>query len=510
MDSKRIRRRDFLKSWGVGAVALSWPQWTTAAIVPAQTTKPEPTSPPKSARHRTTVLEDMANWVAELRYDDLPPEAIKRAKRVLLDTVGCALGAVNAAPVRIARDTVIMAGGHAQATVMGMGSKVSCDQAAFLNGMAIRYLDYNDYAALGSPHHCSMNVAPALAVAEMRNLTGKDVLLGLVTGYEVQLRMRDATEGGSTAGWDTGSITVAYSSAALAAKLMGLDASKIANAVAIAAAHANTLQEVRVAAVSSGGEMTPSKGTAEPIGIKNGTFAALLASNGLTYPLTILEGKSGYAKMVTKQLQEDILRQRAGDFEIMKSCIKLWPCVVTGQAPIAAALQIRRQSALPENIESISIGLSDFAYKQQQDLLGEIKVREHADHSVPYIVSRALLDGAVKVDDFEPARFRDPRALEMMKKVSFYSESSLSSAELGANMEVKLRNGGVLKAEFPQPPGSLRNPADDESVMRKFLTLSENILGKQRAQQAAEVILSVEKMTDLGELVKAISGAKAG
>src|SRR2546422_4768808 len=204
--------------------------------------------------------------------------------------------------------------------------------------MAIRYLDYNDYAALGSAHHCSINVAPALAVAEMQGLTSKDLLLGIIVGYEVQLRLRDATEGGGIRGWDAGRVATSYASAAVAAKLLGLDASKIAYAIAIAGAHGNTLAEVRGAALSSGGVMTPSKGTADPMSARLGTFAALLARQGLTYPLTILEGTAGYGKVAAGKLRDEILRERSGDFQIMKSCFKIWPCFVYGQTPIAVAL----------------------------------------------------------------------------------------------------------------------------------------------------------------------------
>src|SRR5215470_4393224 len=172
-----MKRRHFLKSSGIGALTLSSTGW-------AGVLQEKPAG--KSSQARTTVLEDVGGWVAKLKYEDLPPEAVHRAKQVLLDTIGCALGGVNADPVRIARQVVELEGGKPQATVIGVGSKVSCEQAAFLNGMALRYLDYNDYAALGSPHHCSINVAPALAVAEMQGLTGKDLLLGIIVAYEVQ------------------------------------------------------------------------------------------------------------------------------------------------------------------------------------------------------------------------------------------------------------------------------------------------------------------------------------
>ena len=155
MKSKPILRRDFLKISGVGPFAFASPGWSFPAL---------------QGKVRTTVAEDVGKWVAELRYDDLPPQIVQKAKRVLLDTLGCALGAIDAPPVRIAQQVAAVQGGNPQATVIGVGSKVSCEQAAFLNGMAIRYLDYNDYAALGSAHHCSINVAPALAVAEMQGV----------------------------------------------------------------------------------------------------------------------------------------------------------------------------------------------------------------------------------------------------------------------------------------------------------------------------------------------------
>src|ERR1041385_6956567 len=138
MKPKPIQRRDFLKTSGLGALALSSPAWGTSMFQ-------EKTSG-KRGQARTAVLEDVGGWVAKLTYEDLTPQAIHRAKQVLLDTIGCALGGVNAEPVRIARQVVDVQGGKPQSTVIGVGTKVSCEQAAFLNGMALRYLDYNDYA----------------------------------------------------------------------------------------------------------------------------------------------------------------------------------------------------------------------------------------------------------------------------------------------------------------------------------------------------------------------------
>jgi 2-methylcitrate dehydratase len=488
-----MERREFITlcSGAAAGVAAAW-RSSVARAQPA----------PKSGSRGPTVAQDIARWVVAMRYEELPPEVIARTKRVVLDTVGCALGAIGAEPVQAAQRVVALQGGNPQATILGLGRKASCDQAAFLNGMAMRYFDYNDYIALGRPNHASINVAAALAVAEMQGMSGKDLLLGLVAGYEVEVRLRDAIAAQRREGWDDTSIEAQYASAATAGKLLQLDAGKLANALAIAGSNANTLAEVR-----RGAELTPAKGSAEPMAVRNGVFAALLARAGLSYPLTIFEGENGFAKMVSGPLDETILRQRSGDFQILKSCIKLWPCVGTAQAPIAAALDVYKKQPRADDIAAITVALSDFAYRQQIAYPEEIRTREHADHSIPYLVSRALLDGDVRVTDFAEARFKDPRALALKRKLTVRPDPALSNENLGAGVEVTLQNGTVLTARVPIPPGNMLNPAGDPELTLKFLALAEAVLGKARAENAIELVLAVDTMPDLGNLLNALSPA---
>jgi 2-methylcitrate dehydratase len=496
-------RREVLKRCGVGALALAAPPWS-AAVARAATPPPQ-SGGARNRSGRAAILEDVARWLVELRYEELPANVVARAKRVTLDTLGCALGALDAEPVVLARRVVALQGGNPQASVVGVGGKVSCDQAAFLNGMALRYLDYNDYIALGRPHHASINLAPALAVAEMQGTSGKELLLGFVAGYELEVRLRDAVAAKEQEGWDGTSIVAQYASAATAGKLLRLDVAKLANALAIAGSNANTLGEVR-----RGAEMTPAKGSAEPMAARNGVFAALLAREGLTYPLTMLDGEYGFGKMVPGALDEAVLRNRSGDFQILKSCIKLWPCVGTAQAPIAAALEVYKQQPHADEVEHVAVGLSEFAYRQQIAYPDEINTREHADHSVPYTVARALLDGEVVVNDFQEKRFRDPRALALIKRITLRSDPSLSNANIGANVQAVSRAGSVYNASVPIPPGSMLNPPDDASLARKFLALSESVLGRARAGQAIETILSLDTMPSLEHLLDALAPSKPG
>ena len=481
MRANPISRRNLLKTAAVTS---------TAAFVPSALW----------GQTRRAVVEDMARWIVDLRFEHLPSNVVATAKRALFDSIGCLLGGIDAAPVRMAEQVVALQGGNPQATAIGMGRKVSCDQAAFLNAMALRYLDYNDYAAMGRPHHASINIAPALAVAEMQGLSGRDLLLGIVVGYQVQIRLRDAVQGRGREGWDGTSTTVQYSSAAAAGKLLNLDVERLANALAIAGSNASTLAEVR-----RGEELTPAKGAAEPMAARNGTFAALLARAGLSYPLSILEGANGYGKMVTGSLDEAVLRRPPPSFEILKSSIKLWPCVGTAQAPIAAAIEARRQMQPGEEISAVTLALSEFAYNQQRVYPDEINTREHADHSVRYLVARALLAGNVTVADFEETEFKNPQTATLLKKIVLREDRALANDAMGASLEVRLANGRLLRAHVPIPPGDFRNPADEASLSRKFFALSETVLGRERAQRAAEVIRSVDSLADLNDLVSAIT-----
>src|SRR5207302_7117270 len=129
-------------------------------------------------------------------------------------------------------------------------------------------------------------------------------------------------------------------------------------------------------------------------------------------------------------------------------------------------------------IERITVDLGEFAFRQQIAYPDHIRTREHADHSIPYAVARALLDGDVVVNDFEEKRFQDPGALALIKKITLRSDPTLSSADLGAKVQATLRGGQIYNASIPIPPGSMLNPADDRSLVKKFVTLSEGVLGR--------------------------------
>lgn len=444
-----------------------------------------------------TLVEEIAGWIAELSYDALPQAVVSKAKLVLLDTLGCALGAVNARPVQLARQAVGELGGSPQSSLFGTSCKTSCDQAAFVNGLALRYFDLNDYTPAGG--HPSINVAPALAVAEAQGRRAKDVITAIVVGYELQLRLRQAGQEAEQEGWDH-STRVHYSASAVAAKLFSLPPSRIAHALAIAGSHACTLAEVRK------GQLSMWKGAAEPMAARTGVFAAALAKAGLTGPLTILEGSCGYEKVVAGALDRELLRKPCADFQILKSCFKMWPCVFVAQAPVAAVLKASAgRSFDPEQIDNIVIELSDFAYRRQMNLLtAGLTTRESADHSVPYCVARAVLHGNLRLEHFAEQALVQASVLALLKKISLVPSPAFQE-KVGATVTLRLNDGTLLRAEILHPPGHTKNPASEDDVMKKFTSLAAPLVGGECAKQICNGVLQMEKAETLRSLLDLLS-----
>jgi 2-methylcitrate dehydratase len=237
---------------------------------------------------------------------------------------------------------------------------------------------------------------------------------------------------------------------------------------------------------------------------KMGTFAALLARAGVTGPLSAIDGEFGFAKVVVDTFQPQCLRRRDGDFKILGSCIKVWPCLFVAQAPIAAATELYEQGVKANDIEAIDIYLSEFGYKQQTRFQKSgVHSREDADHSVTYCVSRVFLDGTVWLPHFEEAKLKEPAVIDLMKKVTFRLDDSLPK-RMGAAVEVKLRDGKTLRAALPYAPGHTNNPVGEAGITKKFHALANEVIGEDKARRAADMVLHIDELSNLGGLMETL------
>jgi 2-methylcitrate dehydratase len=448
-----------------------------------------------------TLAYRLAEYAAGLEFSQLPPAVVHEAKRRVIDTMGCALGAWDAEPGVIARRVASRYRAEPGATLWGTAHRAPPDWAAFANGCLARYFDFNDTYLSKEPAHPSDNIAPAMAVAETCAATGRELITAIVLGYEIQCRLCD-TVSLRAQGWDHVSY-VAFSSALLTARLLRLDVEQTRHAVNLAGVSAGSLRQSRV------GELSHWKAGTVAHAARRGVFAGLLAAEGMTGPAPIFEGAMGFENLVSHAPLAGIALP-AGDFTIVKTSIKYWPAEYHSQSAIDAALRLRAQ--IGGDVAAIDSVLAQ-SHDAAVDIIGSEpekwhpQERETADHSLPYIVAAALMDGEITERQFAAERFTDPDLLALVQRVKVERHAELSAAYPGAVgniVTLHLRDGRVFSERVDYALGHARNPVSDAQVEAKFHSLADGRMGAERAAEWLQAVWQLEASEDVGALVRGL------
>jgi 2-methylcitrate dehydratase len=442
-----------------------------------------------------------AEYAHALRFEQIPAAAVHEAKRRLIDSFATAVGAMPAEAFEIARRCAKRVQSTPGATLLGGGTS-SIEWATFVNGLLIRYLDFNDTYLSKEPAHPSDNLAPVLAVGESLGSSGREMLTAAILAYEIQCRLCDAC---SLRKQGVDHVTYGALSSALATgKLMKLDVTQLTHAVGLAGVCNVALRQTR------SGELSMWKGCAFANAARNGVFAATLASEGLTGPAPIFEGDLGFMKLVTRDAF-DVVPMGAEDdpstpFMITSTYIKFWPAEYHSQSAIDAALQLRKEIGDPKQIASVDIHTFEASY----NIIGKYaeawapKTRETADHSLPYCTAVALLDGEVGLSQFDPARFTSPDVLTLLQNVKVHLDDALSlryPKGIPNRLTVTLHDGRQFVKEVEFPRGHAGNPMTDGEVEAKFRSTVEPRYGKAKADAILARCWSFENETDLAGLL---------
>ena len=242
-------------------------------------------------------VQALAKFVERARFEDLSEGAVEQLKVRVLDTLGVAIGALDAYPIGAIRKLTAELGGRPLSTLIG-GGKTAPDRAAFFNGALCRYLDFMDsYLAKGETCHPSDNIGAVLAAAETRGASGADFLTAVAVAYQVQIRLSDVAPVRNK-GFDH-TTQGAYATAAGVAKALALPPDQIANAIAISGTANNALRVTRTGALSHW------KGLAYPNTAMAATHAALLAAHGITGPEAVFEGNKGFMETIAGPFEID-------------------------------------------------------------------------------------------------------------------------------------------------------------------------------------------------------------
>ncbi len=462
---------------------------------------------------KSTLAHRLADYATGIDYASLPREALDEAKRRIIDAFGCAMGALASGshPAEIAVAVAKMAApasGQKGATVLTTTHRTTPDLAAFATGVFFRYLDFNDTYLSKEPAHPSDNIAPLLAVAEAFGNSGKEVLAAIVLAYEIQCRLCDAASIRAN-GWDHvtyGSFSVGLS----AGKLMKLSPEQLVHVQGLAATPNNAMRQTRV------GELSNWKGCAFANASRNAVFAALLAHEGMTGPSEIFEGEMAFWKQISGPFELGALGGENGlPFMINQTYVKHFPAEYHSQSAIEAALELRAEigaTDIDTKIKSITIESFDAAVEIIAGFEEHWapKSRETADHSMPYCVSAALIDGDITLDTFTQERIQEPRLRALIQKVKVNRNAEMTAGYpdgIPNRLIIETEDGKVYTCENRYPLGHNKNPMQNTDIEAKFRTMAHKVISPKDADDILATLWQFESVTDISEIFQKFAKA---
>jgi 2-methylcitrate dehydratase len=436
-----------------------------------------------------TQAEQLAAFVVRMRYEDLSEEARHQLKIRILDALGCAFGALEGPPIKMLRAQLDDFGGKPLVSLIG-GGKTAPDRAALYNSALVRYLDYNDsYLAKKETCHPSDNLGAVLAASEYARRNGREFLTALAIAYQVQCRLSDVAPVRAK-GFDH-TTQGAYAVAAGVARALGLDQNGVANAVAMSGTAYNALRVTRT------GSLSHWKGLAYPNTAFGATHAAFLAMRGITGPLEVFEGNKGLMDAITGRFEMDWTRE---NLEIVRrTSVKKYNAEFHSQSVLEGVLELRAaQHVRPEEIEGISIDIFDVAYHiiggGEEGDKQRVRTKEEADHSLPYMVAVALLDGDVSPAQYAPERIVREDVQSLLRRVTIQPDETLNKrfpAEMPCRIQITLKDGRTLHIEKNDFEGFYTRPMSWQKAVAKFERLAASFTD---AAQRASIVETVAHM----------------
>ncbi len=448
----------------------------------------------------TSISKKMAEFAANLRYADIPPAAVHEAKRFLLDSMGCALAAVHNEDMQAMYRFIEKLGGTPEATVIGTGHKTNAPNAALMNCLLIRALDYNDIYWEQDPSHPSDIIGAALAAAEANNKSGRAALVAIMIAYELEMRWCHAAEPGvREVGWHHATLTQ-FVSPLVAGRMYGLDIDQLVAAVGISGSSHFTLGGVVA------GHLTNMKNTADPMASQAGVFAALMAREGYSGPVEVIEGKEGLIEVLNNVTwhPEELLKGLGEDFLITRCSYKAFPTEALTHQPISATLKIRQEQNLtPGDIAQVLVETTT----RGADILSDPskykpETKETADHSLPYVIAAALADGNVLPSSFSDEKLKDPVIWDLLGKIKVVADPEIDALfpkVKRARVTITTTSGQKHTAQTDFAKGAPENPLTDEEIVAKFRANAESVLSTTEQDQAIEATWQFEGIADISE-----------
>ena len=441
-----------------------------------------------------SISRRMAQFALSLSYDEIPEPARKEAKRFLLDSVGCALAALDLEDMQAAYRYIKNLGGHEQSSIIGHGSKTNMPNAALMNALLIRAMDYNDIYWKQDPSHPSDIIPAALATAEFRRASGEDLIVGIIIAYELEMRMcLTASPGIREVGWHHASLTQ-FVSPLVAGRMLGLSEDEMVAAVGISGSSHFTLGGVVA------GHLTNMKNTADPMATEAGVRAAMLASTGYSGPVEVFEGKEGTFEVIHNvRWDVDVLLDGLGERFLITECgYKAFPAEALTHQPITATLEVMQENGIdPHAVKKVLVKTTT----RGADILSDPSkyrptTKETADHSLPYCIAVAVAKGNVLPSDFSEQALKDPFVWELLGKIEVVADPEIDALfpkVKRAVVTVTTKDGTAFTKQEDFAKGRAERPLSDEELIGKFRANAKDVMSKTRLDEIVEATFSLEQ-----------------
>ncbi|SDH70024.1 2-methylcitrate dehydratase PrpD [Alteribacillus persepolensis] len=438
-----------------------------------------------------TLSQSLASFIVNTKFEDLPQDVVDFAKICILDWMGSAVAGKDLQPIKIIDDFVRDMGGAQQATLV-TGGKSSVAQAAFVNGAASHIVELDDIHR-GSIIHAGTVVIPAaLAVAEWKNKSGRDLIEAVAIGYEVCYRIGEAVTPSHYYYWHNTATCGTFGAAAAAAKLLDLNTEQIMHTLGSAGTQASGLWEfIEDGAMSK--QLHPGKAT------MNGVISALLSKRGFTGASQILEGRRGFFEAMSKQYDPTKITNQLGEiFKIIENSFKIHASCRHTHATMDLAIDLSNEHDLKvEDIEEVTVQ----TYQVALDITDNAQPNTvyASKFSLQFCTALALVKRQGGLLDFTEESLHDPVIRGLMEKVKVGVEPSIHEAypeKWGSSLQIQLANGEIVQKQSEYPKGDPENPPTKGEMVAKFKQLASKLPEKQ-IQNYINDILHLEELPNV-------------
>jgi 2-methylcitrate dehydratase PrpD len=443
-----------------------------------------------------TYAEQLASHFVSFNYESLTADNRTAVKRLLLDYLGVAVAGSQTGSGEVARRFARSTGGHPESTLIGDAERVPAMQAAFANAISSHSVELDDIDVLALFHFSPPVYSAALATAEQKSASGRDLLVALAAGCEMMERVSKAANPSlRNRGYHTTPTCGIFGATIAAAKLQGLPAEQIVSALGLAGAQSGGLMEMYGPSMQKRFNPGPAS--------RSGVTAATMAQLGFTGAATIFEGERGFLAAFTDendatQLALDLNKPYKLDIEF-----KPYSCARPIHNAIDCALAIRRAHT-PDLARVVGIEMArhpDWALYHQN---AQPSTYHEAQVSLPYSVAVALIDGQALFPQYNNARLKEPEIKRLSELVKISVDDSLPRG-VSCRMTLIMEDGQRHVSQVDYPKGSIQNGMSDAELRAKFDSLVTPVLGADRAAEIAGMVANIEQCKDVGFLMKLLS-----